>query len=83
MNNQKLNHLFRAARKEAPPSAEPGFAKLVLAAIRQESIGRETEAASLFDQLGGLFPRWPARRWCSLRFAWRQILGWRVRRRRI
>lgn len=57
MNDEKLNQLFQAARRDPPPSAEPGFENLVLAALRNDSQHAEPEVVSLFDQLGRWFPR--------------------------
>lgn len=57
MNDEKLNQLLRAARRETPPSAEPGFENLVLATLRNDSQRAEPETVSLFGQLGLLFPR--------------------------
>jgi len=56
MNEKKLHQLFGAARKETPSLPEPGFENLVLTAIRRES-RHAPGTASLFDQLGALFPR--------------------------
>ena len=57
MNENKLNQLYGAVRKEIPPSPEPGFENLVLSAIRREQSARGPETVSVFDQLGALFPR--------------------------
>lgn len=57
MKDRKLNQLFRAAAKDTPPGAAPGFENLVLAAIREPAVRRETEAGSLLEQLSRLFPR--------------------------
>ena len=57
MNDKKLNQLFRAAQPAPPPAPGPGFEQRVLAAIRQAPRRREAGAASLWDQLGALFPQ--------------------------
>jgi len=56
MNEQKLNRLFGAARRESPPSPETGFENLVMSAIRGEQRSCATEPVSLRDQLGALLP---------------------------
>ena len=52
--NEKLKQLFEAARREPAPAPGDAFEASVMRSIR-----RETPAgpASLFDQLGLLFPR--------------------------
>ena len=55
MNDAKLNQLFAAARKEAPPTPAAGFDNLVLGALRHEPA--PPPELSWFDQLGALFPR--------------------------
>lgn len=57
MKDRTLNQLFRAAAKDTPPGAAPGFEQLVLAAIREPEVRPETDAGSLFEQLSRLFPR--------------------------
>ena len=54
MNNERLRKLFRLARTETPPAPPEGFDARVLAAIRRE---RRAAPASLWEQLGELFPR--------------------------
>src|SRR4051812_45710709 len=54
MNDQKLEKLFEAARREPVPPAPDHFASGVVRAIRREpSLNRD----SIWEQLAGLFPR--------------------------
>jgi hypothetical protein len=57
MNEDKLNALFRAARRLPPPVPEPGFENLVLAAVRREAARDRRETASWFAGLDAMFPR--------------------------
>jgi hypothetical protein len=57
MNEQKLNKLFAAARKESTPAAPEHFPDDVLRAIRREQLILPPEASLVFDQLDRLFPR--------------------------
>lgn len=57
MKDHKLSQLFRAARREAPPTPGPGFANLVLAEIHRQPPPPVRAPVSLLDQLGALFPR--------------------------
>jgi hypothetical protein len=57
MSKEKLNQLFTAARKEAPPLPEAGFENLVMSAIRRGPQNPGAATVSLLDQLGALFPR--------------------------
>lgn len=54
MNENKIGKLFSAARNEPPPPADSNFATQVMRAIRREPA---PEPASVFSQLGELFPR--------------------------
>jgi len=55
MNDSKIKKLFAAAQKETAPEAPFTFSRSVVSAIRREQ--NQAIAASLFDQLGALFPR--------------------------
>ena len=57
MNNERLRKLFRLARTETPPAPPEGFDARVLAAIRREQREQRAAPASLWEQLGELFPR--------------------------
>ena len=57
MNENKLKKLFEAARKETPPMPPVDFDGDVMRAIRNERRAPRTEASSMFDTLGVLFPR--------------------------
>lgn len=61
MNPKKLQHLFAAARREAPPSPPADFAGDVLRAIHNSPSAAVPSAPapslSLADQLNPLFPR--------------------------
>lgn len=57
MNDRKLNQLFRAARRDAPPVPEPGFDNLVLAALRRSGEASVPAKISWFEQLGAWLPR--------------------------
>jgi hypothetical protein len=54
MNDDKLEKLFAAARKENPPAPAEGFDFLVMQAIKHDPAPR---AATVSDQLNALFPR--------------------------
>lgn len=54
MNDQKLQHLFAAVRREAPPVPPAGFSTEVTDAVRQEPAFADP---TLVDQLAGLFPQ--------------------------
>lgn len=54
MKPLKLEKLFRSARNEPTPEAEPGFEERVLRAIRRD---RPEEPLSLWEQIGAMFPR--------------------------
>jgi len=54
MNEQKIQRLLAAARREAPPAPPDDFASHVTAAVRREPA---REPGALFDQLDRLFPR--------------------------
>jgi hypothetical protein len=53
-SEQKLQKLFTAARAEVGPTPKPNFPFKVMGALRRDA---RPEPASLFDQLGLLFPR--------------------------
>jgi len=53
MNNNKLEKLFAAARKDNPPLPAEGFDFVVMQAIKSESPPR---AVTVFDQLNAFFP---------------------------
>lgn len=55
MNDQKLNQLFAAARREAPAVPPAGFEWQVQQALRREPLA--TESAGVLEQLSRLFPR--------------------------
>lgn len=57
MNNQKLQKLFAAARRQPAPEPPADFAADVLRAARQSSAAPGTQSWSLFDQLNAWFPR--------------------------
>jgi hypothetical protein len=57
MNEDKLKHLFAAARQEPAPVPAPEFASDVLRAIRREPTAAYTRSAGMFEQLNFLFPR--------------------------
>lgn len=57
MNNQKLQKLFAAARRQPAPEPPADFAADVLRAARNANSTPGTQGYSLADQLNGLFPR--------------------------
>lgn len=54
MNDKKMQKLISAAQAEPAPQLAPGFETRLMYALRREG---KPDAASLFDQLGELFPR--------------------------
>jgi hypothetical protein len=54
MNEDKLEKLFAAVRKENPPAPADDFDFLVMQAVKHEPAPR---AATVSDQLNALFPR--------------------------
>ena len=56
MNDEKLNQLFNAARKDTPPAPPADFEADVLRALQREAPPTRGDV-SLFDQLNRLFPR--------------------------
>ena len=54
MNDQKLNHLFNAAKSEVPAAPNEGFAFLVMQQIQRAPARREPTVS---DVLGMWFPR--------------------------
>jgi len=54
MNDDKLQKLFRSARNEPAPAGPENFDQRVVRAIRRDM---PPAPATLFDQLGALFPR--------------------------
>jgi len=57
MKENKLKHLFAAARKTAAPVPPADFAADVLRAIHREPAVRPPVPGSVFDQLNRWFPR--------------------------
>ena len=57
MNERKLNQLFDAARKEAPPAPPEGFDWVVMQAVRRDGAPARPGSGSLLDQLNLLFPK--------------------------
>lgn len=57
MNENKLKHLFAAAREEPAPVPAPTFADDVLRAIRREPAAKDNRSAGILEQLNFLFPR--------------------------
>jgi hypothetical protein len=57
MNENKLESLFDAARKEAAPMLPPDFAADVLRAVRRAPVPCASAPFSLCEQLNFLFPR--------------------------
>ena len=57
MRTQKLNQLFEAAQRVAPPAASASLAEEVVRALRQEPPDARTVPASLFEELNARFPR--------------------------
>jgi len=57
MNENKLQRLFAAARKDAAPAPPAGFAADVLRQVRNEPAVGQPVPATVFDQLNALFPR--------------------------
>jgi hypothetical protein len=53
MNEEKLQRLIGAARAEPAPEVSPGFEARLMHALRRDE---RSNPASLFDQLGELFP---------------------------
>jgi hypothetical protein len=57
MSRQKLNQLFQAAQRVAPPAASATLAENVARALRQEPLEARPAPASLFEELNAWFPR--------------------------
>ncbi len=55
MNEKRQKQLFAAARREPVPEPPPNFPARVVAAVARDA--RQAAGPSLFDLLGGLFPR--------------------------
>lgn len=55
MNDQKLNQLFAAARREAPAVPPEGFEWQVQQALRRETL--PAEPVGVLEQMSRLFPR--------------------------